>query len=209
MFSFINGKLAEKTPMKIVLDCNGIGYDIRIPLSTYEKLDKLQEETKLLVHLVVSEDDMKLYGFYTNEERELFRLLISISGIGPKIALSVLSAMTIQTFIKSIRTENDNALTIVPGLGKKTAQRLILELKDKLTTMQIFTISDSAVEGVDKILIEAETALITLGYKQSDISIALEELLKEEQEIKTSEELIKKTIQYLYKNRYTGKKKNK
>ncbi len=207
MFSFLQGKLSEKTPMKIVLDCHGIGYEIRIPLSTYEKLGTLQQEIRVLVHLVVSEDDMRLYGFHTEEERELFRILISLSGIGPKIALSILSAMSIQTFIKAIKTENDSALTIIPGLGKKTAQRLILELKDKLSSLQIMTLPDTDVDGLDRLVAEAETALFTLGYKQPDIGLTMEELLKGEYKIESSEQLIKMTIQHLYKNRYPGKKK--
>lgn len=207
MYSFIKGILAEKTPMKIVIDCNGLGYEIRIPLSTYEKLGKINEVVKLLVHLAVSEDDMRLYGFHAVEEKELFLLLISISGIGPKIALSVLSAMTVQSFVKSIRTENDSALTIVPGLGKKTAQRLILELKDKLTALQLASLPESSLDGIDKLVVEAETALITLGYKQPEIGYALDDILKDDKEITSSEQLIKKTIQSLYKNRYTGKKK--
>lgn len=207
MFSYLKGKLTEKTPMRIVLDCSGIGYEIRIPLSTFEKLGDQDEEAKLFVHLSLSDDDMKLYGFHSFEEKELFLLLISIAGIGPKIALSILSAMTVRNFAKFIRTENDNALTIVPGLGKKTAQRLILELKDKLSSISLLSLPDEPAEGRDKLLAEAESALVTLGYNASDISIAIEDLYKEEAEITSSEQLIKKTIQYLYKNRYTRKKK--
>jgi|SRR5690554_1276157 Holliday junction DNA helicase RuvA len=207
MFSYIRGKLVEKTPMAVVIDCGGIGYEIRIPISTYEKLGSLEKEARLLLHLAVSEDDMKLYGFHTPEERELFRLLISISGIGPKIGLSVLSALSVASFVKAIRTENDTALTIVPGLGKKTAQRLILELKDKLGSLTALSVVDSTVAGVDRLIAEAETALITLGYKQPDIGFALDELIKEEKDIKTSERLIKLAIQHLYKNRYPGKKR--
>jgi len=192
--------------MTVVIDSGGIGYEIHIPLSTYEKLGPLEKESRLLIHLVVSEDDMKLYGFHSPEERELFRLLISISGIGPKIALSVLSALTVASFVKSVRTENDKALTIVPGLGKKTAQRLILELKDKLGSLTALSLAESSVSGIDRLISEAETALITLGYKQPDIGFALDELIKEEKEINSSEKLIKMAIQHIYKNRYTGKK---
>ncbi len=206
MFSYIKGKLVEKNPMTVVIDSGGIGYEIHIPLSTYEKLGPLEKESRLLIHLVVSEDDMKLYGFHSPEERELFRLLISISGIGPKIALSVLSALTVASFVKSVRTENDKALTIVPGLGKKTAQRLILELKDKLGSLTALSLAESSVSGIDRLISEAETALITLGYKQPDIGFALDELIKEEKEINSSEKLIKMAIQHIYKNRYTGKK---
>lgn len=193
--------------MQIVLDCNGVGYEIRIPISTYEKLGPLQQEMELLVHLVVSEDDMRLYGFHTLQEKELFRLLITISGIGPKIALSVLSAMQVQNFIKFIRTENDKALTMIPGLGKKTAQRLILEMKDKISSFPVLSLPDSPVDGVEKLAAEAESALMTLGYKQPDVGFVIENLLSEEKDITTSEQLIKQAIQNLYKKRYTSKKK--
>ncbi len=209
MFSYLKGKLTEKNPTKVVIDCNGIGYEMSIPLSTYEKLSAPEREVKLHVHLVVSEDDMKLYGFYSQEEKELFRLLISLSGVGPKIAISILSAMSIQNFIKFVRTENDKALTIIPGLGKKTAQRLILELKDKLSSLPLLNMPDQTVEGVDRYIAEAESALITLGYKQPDISYAIEDLLSREKDIESSEQLIKMTIQNMYKKKRSERKAKK
>jgi Holliday junction DNA helicase RuvA len=209
MFSFLRGKLSEKTPMRVVIDCNGVGYEVGIPLSTYEKLGNPEQEISLHVHLAVSDDDLKLFGFFSVEEKELFRLLITISGIGPKIALSILSAMSITNFVKFVRTENDQALTVIPGLGKKTAQRLILELKDKLASLPALTITGAAVEGIEKYIQEAESALVTLGYKQTEISYAIEDLLKQEINIGSSEELIKMTIQNMYKKRSRGKAKTR
>lgn len=206
MFSYIKGFLVEKTPTSVVLECNNIGYDIKIPLSTYEKLGVKNSEVRLYVHLAVSEDDLKFYGFYTHAEKELFLLITTVSGIGPKIGLSILSAMSVASFIRAVRTDNDDALTIVPGLGKKKSQRLILELKDKLASFEALEIASYDEPGVDRVAAEAEVALQTLGYKQSDIRSAFDAILAKES-VGSSELLIKMTIQYLYKGNAPGKKK--
>ncbi len=198
MISHIRGMVIEKNPVRTVIEANNIGYDIKIPLSTYEKLPSINEEILLYIVMTMSDDEIRLYGFSSQQEKDLFKLLVTVNGIGPKIALSVLSAMSYQNFIKSVQTENDKLLTIVPGLGKKTAQRLILELRDKLDI-----VSDYVPGMADKnhIVAEAETALLTLGYKLPDIRKTIEHIW-EDDKFKSSELLIKMTIQSLYKSKY-------
>ena len=200
MISYIKGKVIEKTPVLTVLECSNVAFEIRTPLSTYEKLPLSGKEVKLYIHFNVSDDEVRLYGFISIQEKDLFKLLISVNGIGPKLALSVLSSINWQTFIKHIRTEDEKALTIVPGLGKKTAQRLILELKDKIEKMDSITLPENIESGRLNLFKEAETALLTLGYKLGDIRSALDEL-KTHRDVTTSEQLIKLVIKKMYQKR--------
>lgn len=200
MISYIKGTVIDKSPVMVIVECSNIAFEIRIPVSTYEKLPLPGNEVILHIHFNISEDDVKLYGFISVQEKELFKLLLSVSGIGPKIGLTILSSINWQTFIKHIRYEDTKALTIIPGLGKKTAQRLILELKDKVEksdmTYMIRDVEDSKTNLFD----EAETALITLGYKLPDIRKALDNL-DNRNEIKSSEELIKLVIKHIYQKK--------
>lgn len=197
MFAYLNGLLKEKTPFSCIIECAGVGYDIRIPISTYEILPATEHQVKLLMHYHVSDDDIRLFGFSTEAERLLFRQLISISRIGPKIALSILSAMSVQNIIQAILHEDDRILATIPGLGKKSAQRLIIELKDKIA--EIPQISLEMVPGQKQdILLEAESALLSLGYKLPEIRTAFQDFKAEELSL---EDIIKRTIQYLYRKR--------
>lgn len=197
MISYIKGTVITKNPVSATLECSNIAFEINIPLSTYERLPKTGEETCLFIHFSVSDDGIKLFGFISTEEKELFKMLISVNGIGPKIALTILSSIDWKTFIRHIRYEDQKALTIVPGLGKKTAQRLILELKDKIEKSDL--ISASHPEGRDSpdIFNEAESALVTLGYKLSDIRRVFDSI-EEPAQVASSEDLIKLVIKKLY-----------
>ncbi len=196
MFNYLNGNVTELNPIYCVIDCNGVGYEVEIPLSTYEKIRRLNQ-VKLLIHFHQTDEGTRLFGFISSEEKELFRKLISISRVGPKIALSMLSALPVSTIINSILNDDYSLLSKVPGLGKKTAQRLIIELKDKVSDIEIQgdAIGSTKLNDVAK---EAENALITLGYKAFEIRRALQEIIKEEPDIGV-EELIKKSIRSLYK----------
>lgn len=200
MISYISGILVSKSPVRVVLDCNNIGYDLRIPISTYEKLPALNKEVKLEIHMVVSDDDIRLYAFHTWQEKELFVLLTTVNGIGPKIALSILSAMSWQAFVKNVCSENVDSLTIVPGLGKKTAQRLILELKDKIASSDLASSTDDVDDQKMKLINEAEAALVTLGYKLPDVRKTLKKMVTEEN-IDSSELLIKAAIRHIYRGK--------
>src|SRR5438034_4263332 len=133
MITFLHGKLIETLPTQVIVDVNGVGYEVLIPLSSYDKLPHPGQELKLLTHLVVREDAHVLYGFMTAAERELFRMLINtVSGIGPKIALNVLSGMNVIAFRGAVASGDVKALSQISGVGKKTAERIVVELRDKV-----------------------------------------------------------------------------
>lgn len=196
MFNYLRGEVAELNPLYCVIDCNGVGYEVEIPLSTYEKIRSLTS-IKLLIHYHQNDEGVRLFGFLTKEEKELFRKLISISRVGPKIALSMLSALPVTTIINSIMSEDYSLLAKVPGLGKKTAQRLIIELKDKVSEIEING-QNAGMTKMNNVAKEAEVALLTLGYRPFDIRKAFQVIIAEEPQIGV-EDLIKKSIKNLYK----------
>ena len=201
MYSYISGNLVLKKSELAVVDCNGIGYEIHIPVSTFEKLPALNSQIKLHIHYSFNESDgTKLFGFYTELERTLFRLLISISKIGPKIALAVLSGLPAKDFIRGVMQEDVVLLSTIPGIGKKSAERLIIELKDKMSPLvgcDDLSEDDMQSSASTK---ETESALLALGYKQIEIRNAINTLLKTET-FNSSEDLIKAVIKSLYNKR--------
>ena len=177
MFYYVSGTVAHLAPYMAVIDCGGVGYACRTTKNTLARLKK-GEMAKLYTYLNVREDAMELYGFFTEDERNCFQLLIGVSGVGPKAALSILSSSTPETLAMSIITGDEKALTVAPGIGKKIAQRVILELKDKLAKGQIVPGGESyGGTGVTVIpenkSSEAAAALAVLGYSQSEIGVAL------------------------------------
>ncbi len=196
MFNYLKGIVAELTPLYCVIDCHGVGYEVEISLTTYEKI-RSQAEIKLLIHHHQNDEGVRLFGFYSKDEKALFRKLISISRVGPKIALSMLSALPVATIINSILSDDYSLLSKVPGLGKKTAQRLIIELKDKLDDIEIIGHEFNSPQ-LNDVAKEAENALLTLGYKAFDIRKAFQSILSLEPQIEV-EDLIKKSIKNLYK----------
>ena len=177
MFYYLSGTVGHVEPYLAVIDCGGVGYACRTTTYTLSTLKK-GEKAKLYTHLNVREDAMELYGFSTQEERNLFELLISVSGVGPKAALSILSASAPANLALSIITGDEKALTCAPGIGKKIAQRVILELKDKLAKGQTEFSAGGAVGAPvavipDNKLSEASAALAVLGYSQGEINVAL------------------------------------
>lgn len=171
MISFLDGVLVSKSPTEITVDVNGVGYALHIPLSTYEKLNGLNQRVRIFTHLNVREDAMQLFGFATETERELFRLLISVSGIGPKMAQGVLSGMNVSELKQAIQSSNVAALTTIQGVGRKTAERIIVELKDKLGKVEEISAQHTSVRS------EALTALTSLGYTRSSAETALRAVL--------------------------------
>lgn len=169
MISFLRGKLVEILPTQAIVDINGVGYDVLIPLSSYDKLPAPGEEVKLLTHLAIREDAHVLYGFMTTQERELFRMLINtVSGIGPKIALNILSGMNVVAFRGAVANGDVKALSQISGVGKKTAERIVVELKDKVGVAGAWEAS-SAKHGLspeEQKVNDAVLALIALGFKQ-------------------------------------------
>ena len=195
MIGSLIGLIKEKTPSAILLEVNGIGYEIAVPLSTSFQLPNVGESAYLLTHLVVREDQHSLYGFATDEERKLFRALIKISGVGAKLAITILSGTNVSGFIQSVVNEDIDALVHLPGIGKKTAERLIVEMKDKIS--EISSDENSLSQSKESSAVaEAINALVNLGYKTKDAKTILDKI---ESEGLTVEELIRQALKSLNK----------
>lgn len=183
MIGRLRGQLVEKMPPQLLLDVNGVGYEIEAPMSTFYKLPHLGEEVILHTHFVVREDAQLLFGFAEKNERRLFRDLIKVNGVGPRLALTILSGIEASQFVRCVHDGDTNALVKLPGVGKKTAERLLVEMKDRLkdwnTAPEDFalTMSDSdipvAPNETNDVRAEAEQALIALGYKPQQASKAV------------------------------------
>lgn len=171
MIGKLSGTLGEKNPPQILLDCHGVGYEVDVPMSTFYHLPAVGEKVSLLTHFVVREDAQILYGFATAPERAAFRLLIKISGVGPRTALSVLSGMSVAELSQAITLQEAGRLIKVPGIGKKTAERLLLELKGKLGADigAPVTVADDAQADILQ-------ALVSLGYSDKEAALALKAL---------------------------------
>ena len=201
MFYYLKGAVAHVAPYLAVIDCGGVGYACRTTSQTLAQL-KVGETAKLFTYLNVREDVMEIYGFASENERNCFELLISVSGVGPKAALSILSAATPESLAMSIITGDEKALTVAQGIGKKIAQRIILELKDKLAKGQIVSGGESyGGSGVTVIpenkASEATAALAVLGYSQGEIALALKGI---DMEALSLEEIIKQALKKMVKN---------
>lgn len=169
MITFLQGKLLEALPTQVILEVNGIGYEVLIPLSSFDKLPQPGSPIKLLTHLVIREDAHSLYGFMTGPERDLFRLLINtVSGIGPKIALNVLSGISVTAFRGAVANQDIKALSQISGVGKKTAERIVVELKDRIGAAGAWEAlsAQRALSPEDQKVNDASLALMALGFKQ-------------------------------------------
>jgi Holliday junction DNA helicase RuvA len=168
MIGSVRGRIASKTPPQLTVDVGGLGYELEAPMSTFFLLPAVGEEVRLLTHLVVREDAHILYAFATDNERRLFRSLIKVSGVGPKIALALLSGISVEAFALCVQNQDIAALTRVPGIGRKTAERLVVEMRDRLgpTADPAFTAAASAPAPNPEA--EAFGALVALGYKPAE-----------------------------------------
>lgn len=198
MIEYLKGTLAEKTPTHVVVDVGGVGYGVHVSVITYEQLGDLATEVRLLTYLHVREDLMQLYGFFEAQERVMFELLIAVSGIGPRSAQSMLSKITVEDLRQAIVSANLDILTTIPGIGRKTAQRMVVELKDKL---EKFALSETGKAGIEmprkSVSDEAMLALISLGYKKTVAEKAILTALKE---VRDPEVSVEKLIRTALKN---------
>ena len=172
MIGRIQGTLIESNPPQVLVDVHGIGYEVDVPMSTFYNLPGLGEKVTLLTHMVVREDAQLLYGFLTTPERDCFRQLLKVTGIGARTALAILSGMSVEMLVQAVAMQEVGILTKVPGIGKKTAERLILELKDKLGSAMIssgVTVASSSITDVIK-------ALVSLGYSEREATQAAKKL---------------------------------
>ena len=201
MFYYVKGTVAHVAPFLAVIDCGGVGYACRTTNTTLSRLEKGAPAT-LYTHLNVREDAMELYGFYSENELNCFRMLIGVSGVGPKAALSILSATTPEGLAMSIITGDEKSLTVAQGIGKKIAQRIILELKDKLAKGQISASGGESYGGTGVTVIpqnkasEAAAALAVLGYSQAEVAVALKGVDVESLEL---EEIIRHALKRMVK----------
>lgn len=169
MITFLHGKLVEMLPTQVTVDVHGVGYEVLIPLSSFDKLPQPGQDIRLLTHLAIREDAHVLYGFMSAAEREMFRLLINtVSGIGPKIALNILSGINVAAFRGAVATGDVKALSQISGVGKKTAERIVVELKDKVGAAGAWEASSAqrALSPEDQRVNDAVLALLALGFKQ-------------------------------------------
>ena len=171
MIGKLTGILSDKNPPEVVIDCHGVGYEVNVPMSTFYNLPAVGEKVSLLTHFVVREDAQILYGFSGAIERDAFRQLIKISGVGPRTALGVLSGMSVADLAQAVTTQEAGRLVKVPGIGKKTAERLLLELKGKLGgDIGLFTVYAGDAHG------DIQQALLALGYSDKEAAAALKNL---------------------------------
>lgn len=179
MITHLSGELVESLPNQIILDVNGVGYQVLIPLSTYDVIAHQKGQIKILTHLQVREDAHILYGFATSAERDLFRLLIQrVSGVGPKIALAVLSGVSVDEFQAAVVRGDVEFISQVKGLGKKTTERIVLELKDKVGVVEAWGQASGGEATQDSVFNDGLLALIHLGYKQTEANKAIAQLRK-------------------------------
>ena len=200
MITFLRGRLTQALPTQATIEVNGVGYEVFIPLSSYDKLPVIGQSIEVLTHLHVREDAHTLYGFMTAPERDLFRLLVNhVSGIGPKLALAVLSGMSVNNFKSAVVNNDVAALSKISGLGKKTAERIVLELKDKVGVAAAWEAASAihAPTPEQEQANEAVLALIALGYKQVDAHKAVRDLQEKGAAGKTAEELVKLALKRL------------
>lgn len=173
MIGRISGILLDKTPPLALIDCNGVGYECEVPMSTFYLLPQVGEKVTLLTHFVVREDAQLLFGFGTHQERLMFRQLLKVNGIGAKSALAILSGLSIDELIQAVSLQEAGLLTRVPGIGKKTAERLLLELKDKFTLDSALSMKGSGITSMSQ---DVLNALIALGYNERESLNAVKSL---------------------------------
>ena len=192
MIGFLTGKIISSKPTQILLDVNGVGYTVNISITTFEKISE-KETASLFIHTSVKEDSITLFGFFTQSEKEMFELLISISGIGPKVSLGILSGIAVDDLKSAISDGNVSRLIAIPGIGRKTAERVVLELRNKVDAIKV--------EGSIKVTSakdEAIAALATLGYQRQLAEKVVRDLMSENADY-SLEELIRKALAGLNK----------
>ncbi len=206
MIGYLSGKLLKKEANTVIIDVRGVGYEVTIPLSTFYDLGEIGEAVELRIFTYVREDTLQLFGFKTLREKELYLKLISVQGIGAKSGISMLSGMSSDEIIVAIRTDDFVRLTSIPGVGKKTAERIVIELRDKLNDLQtgetVGTMSEDAkpLEGVDAVYDDALSALVNLGYQQNAASKALKKAVQDGTEMSV-QKLLRESLQILAKGK--------
>lgn len=195
MISYVRGKLVKKTPTYVVVETNGVGFKLRIPLSSFKTLGEIGEEIRVLAHLHAREDALQLFGFASEEERDLFQLLISVAGIGPRSAQGILSGISVEEFKRAVINQDVAALVSAPGVGKKTAERLVLELREKIgekkkggAAVPPFQTTPTAEEAIQ--------AMMSLGYKRSRAQEVIQRVIREDISLPV-EEVVRRALRQM------------
>ena len=199
MIANLSGKLLRKLPNQVVLDVHGVGYEVNIPISTFYELGELGTGIELLIHTHVREDAIALFGFKTPMEKQVFERLISISGVGPKLGITILSGMPVEDLVSSIRQSNVSRLTSIPGIGKKTAERLVVELRDKLLQLSLSAEQSPPTLHTSQQQDDAISALLNLGYSKPSAENAVHVVVSASKAALSFEELLRKALQQLSK----------
>ncbi|HEX8737530.1 MAG TPA: Holliday junction branch migration protein RuvA [Pyrinomonadaceae bacterium] len=206
MIAYLSGKLLEKQATSVIIDVGGIGYEVTIPLSTFYELGEEGADVSLRIYTHVREDALQLFGFKSEREKQLYLKLISVQGIGAKSGISMLSGMSAEEIVTAIRTDNLARLTSIPGVGRKTAERLVIELRDKLNEFTAQSALERAASGTsaqaeasaDEVYDDALSALVNLGYQRNAAEKALKQAIKDGTEISV-QKLLRKSLQLLAK----------
>jgi Holliday junction DNA helicase RuvA len=205
MIAHLSGTLLSKQATSVILDVSGVGYEVSIPLSTFYELEDPGSNVQLRIYTHVREDALQLYGFKTTRERELFLRLISVSGIGPKLGITLLSGMSADEMIASIRTNNLAKLTLIPGVGRKTAERLVMELRDKVTSLSVEVEEElgakpdvAAAPTEDSMRADALSALLNLGYQRNAAEKAVTAAMSETEDVSV-ESILRASLRKLAK----------
>jgi Holliday junction DNA helicase RuvA len=198
MIAVLRGTLLEKSPSRLIIDVSGVGYDVQVPLSTFYALGETGAPVTLRTHTHVREDVLALYGFLTTLEQDLFERLIAISGVGPKLALAVLSGIEPPELIRAVRTQDIARLTSIPGIGKKTAERIALELKDRLPASLNAVDTPTAAPPADQLRDDVLSALVNLGYHRPVAEKAVEKVLQGRSDVRF-EDTMKDALRALMK----------
>jgi len=193
MFSYIKGKLTFKAPTQAVIEAGPVGYEVMIPLSTFDALPEINQPITLLTHFHVREDAQQLFGFVTRAERDVFRLLVSVSGIGPRSALTILSGISVKSFRNAIMNNDTNLLTSISGVGRKTADRIVLELREKVGLAGTVSKPGSDAQREEIALGDAVGALVSLGYRHNAARQAIQKVMRQGKDV-TTEELVRKAL---------------
>ena len=204
MIAHLSGTLLSKEPNQVIVDVGGVGYDVTIPLSTFYDLDDQESGVKLLIYTHVKEDALQLYGFKTANERKLFVHFISVSGVGPKLGIALLSHMKTEELIESIKSNNLARLTQIPGVGRKTAERLVVDLRDKMIQLSQSQVAEETgtkpesvyVSSEDTVRADALSALLNLGYQRSGAEKAIDAAVGEGGDV-TVESILRRSLKKL------------
>jgi len=199
LIAHLHGELARIAADYVVIDVNGVGYKVHTPLTVISRLPQIGDETKLTISTIVKEDSITLYGFIDESQQSLFELLLTISGVGPKVALNILSVLQVEQVVRAIASDNFRDLNSVPGVGTKTAQRIVLELKEKINTFVWAETARREMPPEQRAIDDAIEGLVALGYNRNDARSAADEALKSLKDKRDTSGIVRNALKFLAK----------